>query len=188
MKKTIAMVAAIAALSVGSLCATHASTATLPVATVRDGNAGFDFLFGTWHTHYRILRHRLVNSHDWYACDGTSIIRPFWGGGGNLEDAEIHCPNRNIVGMTLRLYNAATQQWSLYWGTTKLGLVLPAQVGRFNAGVGDFFASDTQEGKPVIVRFRLALRSGDHPHFEQAFSTDHGRTWETNWICDFTRS
>jgi hypothetical protein len=26
---------------------------------------------------------------------------------------------------TLRLYDPATHQWSLYWGTTKIGLALP---------------------------------------------------------------
>jgi hypothetical protein len=25
-------------------------------------------------------------------------------------------------------------------------------------------------------------------HWEQAFSADGGRTWETNWIADFVRS
>jgi hypothetical protein len=91
--------------------------------------------------------------------------------------------------MTLRLYDAASQQWSLYWGTTKLGLALPAQLGHFDGdGVGEFFANDTFKGRPIIVRFRWELRAGDHPHFEQAFSPDKGKTWETNWICDYTRA
>ncbi len=29
--------------------------------------------------------------------------------------------------------------------------------------------------------------AGDHPRFEQAFSADGGRTWETNWTTDYTR-
>ena len=33
-----------------------------------------------------------------------------------------------------------------------------------------------------------AVLKGDHPHFEQAFSADNRKTWETNWICDYTRA
>jgi hypothetical protein len=156
-------------------------------ATTRDGKRDFDFLFGTWRTHYRVLRHRLVNDHVWYSCEGTSVIRPFWGGSGNLEDGDLQCPHKYIGGLTLRLYNATTHQWSLWWATRKLGLTPPPQVGHFNAnGVGDFYAPDFQEGKHVIVRFEWSVVNG-HPHFAQAFSADKGRTWETNWTTDYDR-
>ena len=156
-----------------------------PVA--RDGSGDFNFLFGTWRTHYRLLRHRLVNNHDWYSCEGTSVIRPFWNGEGNLEDGDLTCSNRYVGGLTLRLYDPTTQQWQLWWGTRKMGVVPPDQVGHFDEnGVGSFYARDVQEGKHVIVRFQWTHPSGI-PHFEQAFSADNGKTWETNWICDYER-
>jgi hypothetical protein len=153
-----------------------------------DGHAGFDFLFGTWKTHYMRLRHPLANDHEWYGCEGTSRVRPFWGGSGNLEDGGLHCPRQNIRGMTLRLYDATKRRWMLYWATQKAGLAvgLP-QVGRFDEhGVGEFFAPDSYDGKPIVVRYRWELRGG-HPHYEQAFSADHGKSWETNWTTDYTR-
>jgi hypothetical protein len=160
---------------------------TKATPTMRDGRHDFDFLFGTWRTHYRLLRHRLVNDHEWYSCEGTSIIRPFWGGGANLEDGDLHCPGRYVGGVTLRLYNATTHQWSLWWGTRKKGLAPPPQVGHFSAsGVGDFYAPDIQEGKHVIIRFEWSVVNG-HPHFAQAFSADKGKTWETNWTTDYDR-
>lgn len=177
-----------AALAMGSLVSATASTTPVPTATTRDGHKDFDFLIGTWRTHYRLLRHRLSNSHDWYDCEGTAVVRPFWDGSANLEDGDLRCPDRYIGGMTLRMYNAQTHEWSLYWGTKKLGLAMPPQVGHFDDnGVGEFLADDTFAGKPVIVRYRWTLRSGDHPHFEQAFSPDKGKTWETNWTTDYTR-
>lgn len=189
MNKLTAAILICAALLVGSLTATTASGASATTATTRDGHKDFDFLFGTWRTHYRLLRKRLSNNHDWYSCEGTSIIRPFWGGSANLEDGDLQCPNRNIGGMTLRLYNAGTHQWSLWWGTRKLGLQPPAQVGHFDGNnEGQFLARDTYEGKPIIVRFRWTLLPGDHPHFEQAFSPDNGKTWETNWTTVYTRA
>jgi len=186
--KAVAPLALLAALFLmSSQRGVAASAGTMVTATVRDGHKDFNFLFGTWRTHYRILRHRLSNSHDWYDCEGTSVIVPFWGGSGNLEDGDLHCPDRYVGGMTLRLYNADSHQWSLYFGTRKLGLVMPAQIGHFDSnGIGEFFANDTWKGRPIIVRFRWMLR-GDSPRFEQAFSPDNGKTWETNWTTDYKR-
>jgi hypothetical protein len=178
------------AVLIGAPCARPALAAdtTLVTPTARDGHKDFDFLFGQWRTHYRLLRKRLSNNHDWYACEGTSVVRPFWNGSANLEDGNLRCPGAgDISAMTLRLYNAGTHQWSLWWGTRKRGLVPPPQVGHFDArGVGDFFARDMHAGKPIVIRFRWTLLPGNHPHFEQAFSPDNGRTWETNWTTVYT--
>lgn len=155
--------------------------------TTRDGRHDFDFEFGTWRTHYRILRERLAGSHDWYDCYGTSIIVPFWGGGGNLEDGDLQCPNRYIGGLTLRTYDSRTHQWTLWWGTRKLGVAPPQQVGHFDAaGIGSFYAYDRWHARPVICRFQWTKINGN-PHFEQAYSVDGGRTWETNWTTDYVR-
>jgi hypothetical protein len=158
-----------------------------PQATSRDGAHDFDFEFGTWRTHYRLLKDRLVHSHTWYDCYGTSIIRPFWGGSGNLEDGDLRCSNRYIGGMTLRLYSPVTHQWTLWWGTRVLGLSPPQQVGHYDPShVGDFYAHDFWRGTPVICRFHWTIVDGN-PHFAQAYSTDGGRTWETNWTTDYAR-
>ena len=61
-------------------------------------------------------------------------------------------------------------------------------VGYFEDGVGAFYADDTFAGRPVRARFLWTLPRPDHPHWEQAFSTDGGVAWETNWAMDFTRS
>ncbi|HEY2473497.1 MAG TPA: hypothetical protein VGI19_01730 [Candidatus Cybelea sp.] len=156
-------------------------------ATSRDGRNDFNFEFGTWRTHYRLLRKRLAGSHDWYDCYGTSIIRAFWNGGGNLEDGDLKCHDRYIGGLTLRLYDRQTHQWTLWWGTRKLGVAPPPQIGHYDAdGVGRFYAYDTWHGTPVINRFQWTKVNGN-PHFEQAYSVDHGRTWETNWTTEYER-
>ncbi len=176
----------IAAVPLASVAAAPATV--YPVAaTSRDGRNDFNFEFGTWRTHYRLLAKRLAGSHTWYDCYGSSVIRPFWNGNGNLEDGDLKCPTRYIGGMTLRLYDVRTHQWTLWWGTKKLGVAPPAQVGHFAAnGVGDFYAYDTWEGKPVICRFQWTIVNGN-PRFEQAYSVDRGRSWETNWTTDYER-
>lgn len=37
------------------------------------------------------------------------------------------------------------------------------------------------------VRFEWTRPHSDAPRWEQAFSPDGGRTWETNWVMNFTR-
>lgn len=183
--KALATAILAVALLLGPLSPPNAGAQAYAAATTRDGHKDFDFEFGTWRTHYRLLKHRLAGDHEWYDCYGTSIVRPYWKGYGNLEDGDLACPNKYIGGLTLRLYDAATHQWSLWWGTRKLGVVPPQQVGHFDAsGVGDFYAHDIQEGKHVIIRFEWTRVNGN-PHFAQAFSADDGKTWETNWTTDY---
>lgn len=181
----------IIAVTTPSVVASPPDAASLIARTTRDGSHDFDFLLGTWHYDVRILKERLKNSHDWYDCPATGEMRPIWGGayGGSAdrEDTEIHCPNRTIAGMTLRFYNAQTHQWTIWWGTREKGLIPPPQVGHFDAnGIGYFYADDTWKGTPVIVRFRWQKSLNGKPHFEQAFSSDHGKTWEINWISEQT--
>jgi hypothetical protein len=89
--------------------------------------------------------------------------------------------------LTLRLYNPKTYEWLLYFtGSTNPGFGTP-QRGRFVDGRGEFLDRDVVNGKKVIVRWLWTKLESSTPHFEQAFSTDEGETWETNWITDQTR-
>lgn len=60
-------------------------------------------------------------------------------------------------------------------------------VGRFRAGRGVFYGVDSFEGKPIDVRFVWSDMTPVSCRWEQAFSPDHGNSWETNWIMTFTR-
>jgi len=53
--------------------------------------------------------------------------------------------------------------------------------GRFKNGVGIFYAEDTLRGKPIKVRFTWSHITATTARWEQAFSADGGKTWETNW-------
>ena len=48
-----------------------------------------------------------------------------------------------------------------------------------------FYADDQFKGKPIRVRY--LWNASTTPHWEQAFSNDGGKTWETNWEMDFTQ-
>jgi hypothetical protein len=78
--------------------------------------------------------------------------------------------------------------WSIYWADSRhTGLLEPPVVGSFASGVGVFEGDDTFNGQPIRVRYTWSRTDTETPRWEQAFSPDEGKTWETNWIMDATR-
>ena len=154
-------------------------------ATTRDGSHDFDFLIGSWKEHFKVLRHPLSGSHEWSDFNGTATMRLLWGGKANIEEGVLYRSAGPVDALTLRLYDPKTRQWSIYFGTIKNGLDPIPQVGHFGAnGVGTFFGDETIGGKPLVVRYTWTRGTPNRWHFEQAFSADHGMTWETNLISD----
>jgi hypothetical protein len=60
-------------------------------------------------------------------------------------------------------------------------------VGEFKDGRGQFFDQEAFQGRAILVRNGFSDITSDSSRFEQAFSDDGGKTWETNWIMTFTR-
>ena len=160
--------------------------------TTRHGHlTDFDFLTGSWDVSHRRLVERWVGSDDWDCFDGTSWCEPRLDGIANVE--QVDCPTRGFSGLTLRLFDRATEQWSISWVNSGAGRLEPPVVGGFGSSgdglerrVGIFEGDDTDAGRPIRVRFVWTVIDADHAHWEQAFSTD-GDEWETNWSMDFTR-
>ncbi|MEK8105825.1 hypothetical protein NKG94_13030 [Micromonospora sp. M12] len=118
---------------------------------------------------------------------GVSVAHGFFAGGGHFD--EITFPTKGSAGATVRIFNPARQEWSIYWMSSDSGeLGLPPMVGRFVDGVGHFYADDQHEGRPVRCRFIWSDISATTARWEQAFSVDGEQTWETNWIMTFTKA
>ncbi|TYB34289.1 hypothetical protein FXF50_28330 [Micromonospora sp. AP08] len=147
----------------------------------------FDFLVGSWDVTNRRLRKRHVGSDDWDEFPGTSVAHSFFDGAGSFD--EIRFPTRGFSGSTVRIRDAETGLWSIYWMNSRRGVLeQPPMVGRFVDGVGTFHADDTDEGRPIRCRFIWSGITPTSCRWEQAFSTDGERTWETNWIMEFART
>jgi hypothetical protein len=154
----------------------------------RDGQHDFDFELGSWNIHLKKLLHPLTGSTNWIEFDGTSVTRKMWDGRAEIEQFETDGAAGHIEGMTLRLYNPKTRQWSLYWANSKNGSIdLPPNVGEFKDGRGEFICQDTLDGRAILVRMVWSGITPNSGHSEQSFSDDGGRTWEVNWITDQTR-
>jgi hypothetical protein len=153
-----------------------------------DGQHDFDFYVGKWRLHNRRLMHPLTGSKEWVEFDGTSVARQMWDGRANMDEFEADSPSGHIEGMTVRLYNADTHEWSIYWANGKGGAFsMPPTVGHFTNGRGEFYDHEEINGKPVFVRFIWQAQSPRKCHWEQAFSINEGKTWETNWTIDSTQ-
>jgi hypothetical protein len=150
------------------------------------GAHGFDFQTGRWKAHNRRLRARLKGSTEWDEFEATVVARPILGGQGNEDEYRTSYAG-GFVGMTFRLFNPATRQWSIYWADSRRGVLDPPVIGSFTGDTGTFEGTDAFEGRPIRVRFIWSRVSTAAPRWEQAFSEDGGKTWETNWIMDFTR-
>ncbi|MFN8515037.1 MAG: hypothetical protein U0841_21120 [Chloroflexia bacterium] len=158
-----------------------------PARTVPDGRAEFDFLIGTWRSRHRRLRERLKGSDDWEEFEGLSEGRMVLGGLGNFDEITIERESGRAHGLTLRLYNPVARQWSLYWSSSLTGTLDVPMVGEFVAGRGEFYAQEQHEGRQVLSRFIWSAITPTSCRWEQALSPDGGKSWETNWIMEFTR-
>jgi hypothetical protein len=155
--------------------------------TEPDGRADFDFLIGRWSVHNRRLRERLKGSQDWEEFEGTSVARKVLGGLGNVDEITLERASGRVEGMTVRLYDPTSHQWSLYWADTVNGGLQTPLIGGFANGRGEFFAQEPFEGRHIFSRFIWSEITETSCRWEQAFSADGGKTWETNWIMEFTR-
>lgn len=153
----------------------------------RDGQHDFDFEIGTWKTRLSRRLNPLTGSNKWVDYEGTTVVRKVWNGGANLVELDVKGPAGRIEGLSLRLYNPRTRQWSLNFSNRQGGTLSPPVIGQFKDGRGEFYAQDTLDGRAILVRFVISDIKPGSCRFEQAFSEDGGKTWEVNWVATDTR-
>lgn len=186
-RRTIPAALALMLACLASTGASSAGGAAAPAAMPTGGQHDFDWEIGTWSTHVRRLARPLSGSREWLEYEGTSVVRALLDGHANLVELRVSGPAGRIEGVSLRLYEPQAQRWSLNYASVRDGLLTPAVYGGFDGARGEFHGRDTFDGKPILVRFVITRHGDDAARFEQAFSTDGGTTWETNWIATDVR-
>ena len=149
----------------------------------------FDFLAGSWRVHHRRLKERLADSHEWVSFEGTCTMRPLMDGYGNVDDNFLDMPGNPYHGVGLRSYDTKTGEWAIWWvdGRMPHSPLDPPVKGHFENGVGNFYSDDTLRGKTIRVRYTWSHITPTSARWEQAYSPDAGKTWETNWEMEFER-
>jgi hypothetical protein len=154
-------------------------------AVAMDGAHGFDFEFGHWRVHHKLIR----PDGSQVEFDGLSDDRPIMGGAANVEDNVFHRPGGDTRGVAMRAYDAKTDEWAIWWVDSRdpLAPLDPPVRGRFTEGVGTFYSDQVVDGKATRTRFIWSRITRASARWEQAFSEDGGQTWATNWIMEFRR-
>ena len=62
-----------------------------------------------------------------------------------------------------------------------------SRVGEFRDGRVDFYDQEAINGRAVLVRFSIWDVTAEEARSEQAFSGDGGKTWEVNWVTQYSR-
>jgi hypothetical protein len=188
-RASLIIVAALAALA--AVLPSEASQDNPPAAPAANlsGLHAFDWRVGKWTAHNRRLKERLAGSREWVEFESTQVFWQLMDGFANTDDNVFKIPGGEYHGVTLRAYDPKSGQWAIWWldGRDPFGNLEPPVKGRFENGVGLFYSNDTLRGKPIRVRFTWSNITRTSAHWEQAFSGDGGKTWETNWVTDFTR-
>jgi hypothetical protein len=154
-----------------------------------DGAHDFDQVLGNFSFRLHFMLHPLTNSPGWTDMAGTGACYGVWNGRAQLDTVELDSSSgSHIEGLTLRLYDRESRQWRLYWANNRVGRLDPPQIGDFRDGHGDFYTTDTINGKTTLIRYDWSRMGSGTPHFEQAFSPDGGKSWEVNWITDQIRT
>lgn len=152
----------------------------------RDGSHDFDWDIGSWKTHQRRLLHPLTGSNTWVDYHGTDVVRKLWNGG-NSGMIEADGAAGHLEIFTIRLYSPDSHQWSIAFTNPSAGTMSPAVTGEFKNGRAEFYDQESYKGREILVRFVISDMSANHCKFEQAFSDDGGKTWETNFIVTESR-
>jgi hypothetical protein len=154
---------------------------------LQDGREDFDFEIGQWTVRSRRLKKSLVGSTDWEEFEGIAVSRKILGGLGLIDEITNMRPSGPVQGMTVRLFDPQSRQWSIYFAESIHGVLTGPQIGKFTRGRGVFYAHEPIEGTHIFTRFLWFDITATSYRWEQAFSADGGSTWETNWIQDHLR-
>jgi len=175
------------ALFIFALAFASPASAAAPPSTPHDGQHDFDFDLGIWKTHTSRLDRPLTGSTTWSEMDGYTVVRKLWDGRANLAELESDGPKGHLSLISLRLYDPRARQWRLYFATADVGVLSVPMVGEFKDGRGEFTDQERVGDRTIWVRFTFTSISPDSARSEQAFSDDGGKTWETNWVNQYTR-
>lgn len=187
--------------AIGSTLAMIAATATFPRVAASDESAmlvdglphngdthDWDWLVGKWDVRHWRLKERLLNDHRWEEFRGTCQMWTTMEGAGNVDDNYLELPSGAYRAMGVRALDAQSGLWSIWWLDARYNSVDPPVRGGFKDGIGTFIGEDKLRGHPILMKFEWSKIAKDSAHWEQAFSPDKGKTWETNWRMDFTRA
>jgi hypothetical protein len=145
----------------------------------------FSFLEGKWRVHHKKLKDFASDKKEWIEFEGTASFFSLLDGIVSVE--ELRDANGAPFGSAMRTFDVKRRIWLDAWVSAGSGVLQTPIEGRFEGDVGTFIASDSYEGKSILVRGVWKRISKNEVTWEQAASNDDGKTWDDNWLMRFER-
>lgn len=162
----------------------------------QDMGHDFDALIGTWKVenrrkkgNYLLANQAMGEEAVWEEFEGRDRFEKQLNGWAVVEHWEATLPSgEQALGLSIKAFETATRQWSIIWIDNRNPLDYRPLYGTFEDGIGTFFqVIETPDDQPLHVRFIWDEFTATTARWQQAFSFDGGKHWETNWIMKFTR-
>lgn len=181
-------------LATSALVAAGATTPAVAVPASLPGASDFDFLVGRWHTRQRKRVQLLEPASPWEHFEAELSLQKLPGGIANFDTLVAEAWRPGWVGMSFRVFNPATQLWSIHWFTSSgdgidaaSGALDKPVLGRFDGDVGRFEADEVIKGRALRTRYQWTRLDPDAARWEQFFSFDGGASWDRNWVSECRR-
>lgn len=148
----------------------------------------FDFFIGNWQVLNKRLKERFTGSNEWIEFPARiEGSRKLLNGLALTEQMITEFDGEYFEGVSMRVFNPATEQWTIYWMDTSHPEMTEQVVGVFKDGKGEFYGEELFKGKTVKLRFIWSEITARSARWEQAYFDETQGAWETNWIMEFTR-
>ncbi|WP_202866314.1 hypothetical protein [Kribbella turkmenica] len=147
----------------------------------------FDFLNGYFDVRHRTLKQVFMGCDEWTEFEGTTTARTHFDGAISID--EMRFPTQQRYGMSVRVFDPVERQWSIWWVDGRTMRLYPPVRGRWSDdGTSCWLVGEEEiDGETVMVSYSWSGVTDRTAHWEQCYSNDGGRTWELNWVMDFTR-
>ena len=139
----------------------------------------FDFLTG----HFDVVNRVLTTSGEWQEYPSTCTGRTHHEGAVSID--EVRFPTKSAYGMSLRLFNQDTKEWTVYWVSSSTGKLQPPVRGKWSDGRCTLYGVDEVGDAEIPVRLIWSDVTDETAHWEQAYEIDG--EWQTNWTMELTR-
>ena len=147
----------------------------------------FDFLLGNWKVVNTRLKDWLCDSKIWIEFESEHTEKRLEDGNGNFAFHQYTRQGSIIERSVLRLYDEQSQYWKINRVDSWSDLLIPSLHGTFWQNKGSFLSKGIFHGIDVLVWVEWTKICKTYACWEQALSSDNGRTWETNWQMEFFR-
>lgn len=147
----------------------------------------FDFWIGEWDVNLR------TKQADYSWADQKSAIARIYSmmdGQAILELWEEQGNPKGIVGYSFRYYDRSLNKWILWlnWPAPNRSASIQ-MLGSFRNNRGEFFGErPLNDSTRLISRYTFSDITKTSLRWDDAYSSDKGKTWTNNWIMEFNRT